>query len=126
MPRHEPLSVWQFPRPHGENNEEHPTTKAVQLFEIDEILFLNRLHPGISRKLMGDPRAYDAWYDPAAAAFCPDCGMELLSECPACNTPILAETQYTCPGCGANLNMGACPCDQAKNEIKFLFEKVKR
>lgn len=36
--------------------------------EIDEVLFLNRLHPGISRKLMGDPRAYDAWYDPAAAA----------------------------------------------------------
>lgn len=31
-----------------------------------------------------------------------------------------------CPGCGANLNHGACPCDQAKNEIKFLFEKVKR
>jgi uncharacterized protein len=31
-----------------------------------------------------------------------------------------------CPSCGANLNRGACPCDQAKNEIKFLFEKVKR
>ncbi len=43
---------------------------------------------------------YAQEYDPAAAAFCPDCGMELLSECPACNTPILAETQYTCPGCG--------------------------
>jgi len=39
-------------------------------------------------------------YDPAAAAFCPDCGMELLSECPACKKPILAETQYSCPDCG--------------------------
>lgn len=29
-----PRSVWQFPRPRGENNEEHPTTKAVELFEI--------------------------------------------------------------------------------------------
>ncbi|MCU0275862.1 MAG: DUF177 domain-containing protein [Acidobacteria bacterium] len=36
------------------------------------------------------------------------------------------ECKGICPGCGANLNMGACPCDQAKNEIKFLFEKVKR
>ncbi|MBN2346676.1 MAG: DUF177 domain-containing protein [Candidatus Aminicenantes bacterium] len=31
-----------------------------------------------------------------------------------------------CPGCGANLNRGPCPCDQAKNEIKFMFEKAKR
>jgi uncharacterized protein len=31
-----------------------------------------------------------------------------------------------CPGCGANLNISACPCEEAKNEIKFLFEKVKR
>jgi len=31
-----------------------------------------------------------------------------------------------CPGCGANLNHSACPCEEAKNEIKFLFEKVKR
>jgi uncharacterized protein len=31
-----------------------------------------------------------------------------------------------CPDCGANLNRSACPCEQSKNEIKFLFEKVKR
>jgi uncharacterized protein len=31
-----------------------------------------------------------------------------------------------CPGCGANLNQSACPCEEAKNEIKFLFDKVKR
>ena len=37
-----------------------------------------------------------------------------------------AECKGICPGCGANLNRGACPCDQGKNEIKFLFEKVKR
>ena len=37
-----------------------------------------------------------------------------------------AECKGICPGCGANLNRGACPCDQAKNEIKFMFEKVKR
>lgn len=36
------------------------------------------------------------------------------------------ECKGICPGCGANLNRGACPCDQAKNEIKFMFEKVKR
>jgi uncharacterized protein len=37
-----------------------------------------------------------------------------------------ADCKGICPSCGANLNRGACPCDQAKNEIKFLFEKVKR
>lgn len=37
-----------------------------------------------------------------------------------------ADCKGICPGCGANLNHGACPCDQARNEIKFLFEKVKR
>jgi uncharacterized protein len=31
-----------------------------------------------------------------------------------------------CPGCGANLNISACPCEESKNEIKFMFEKVKR
>lgn len=41
---------------------------------------------------------------------------------PVCRT----ECRGICPGCGANLNRGACPCDQAKNEIQFLFEKVKR
>ena len=41
---------------------------------------------------------------------------------PVCRT----DCKGICPGCGANLNRGACPCDQAKNEIKFLFEKVKR
>lgn len=37
-----------------------------------------------------------------------------------------ADCKGICPSCGANLNRGVCPCDQAKNEIKFLFEKVKR
>ena len=41
---------------------------------------------------------------------------------PVCQT----DCKGICPGCGANLNRGACPCDQARNEIKFLFEKVKR
>lgn len=36
------------------------------------------------------------------------------------------ECKGICPSCGANLNRGACPCDPAKSEIKFLFEKVKR
>jgi uncharacterized protein len=36
------------------------------------------------------------------------------------------ECRGICPSCGSNLNRGACPCDLAKNEIKFLFEKVKR
>lgn len=31
-----------------------------------------------------------------------------------------------CPSCGANLNHNACPCEESKNEIKFMFEKVKR
>jgi uncharacterized protein len=37
-----------------------------------------------------------------------------------------ADCKGICPSCGASLNRGACACDQAKNEIKFLFEKVKR
>jgi uncharacterized protein len=37
-----------------------------------------------------------------------------------------ADCKGICPSCGASLNRGACSCDQAKNEIKFLFEKVKR
>jgi uncharacterized protein len=37
-----------------------------------------------------------------------------------------ADCKGICPSCGANLNQGPCACDQAKNEIKFLFEKVKR
>lgn len=37
-----------------------------------------------------------------------------------------AECKGICPSCGANLNRGACPCDPSKNEIKFLFDKVKR
>jgi len=37
-----------------------------------------------------------------------------------------ADCKGICPSCGASLNPGACACDQAKNEIKFLFEKVKR
>jgi uncharacterized protein len=41
---------------------------------------------------------------------------------PVCKT----ECKGICSSCGANLNHGACPCDQSKNEIKFLFEKVKR
>ena len=39
-------------------------------------------------------------YDPDATAFCPDCGMELLSECPSCKLPILTEGQVNCSGCG--------------------------
>ncbi len=41
---------------------------------------------------------------------------------PVCKT----ECKGICSSCGANLNRGVCPCDLAKNEIKFLFEKVKR
>jgi len=37
-----------------------------------------------------------------------------------------AECKGICPGCGTNLNHSSCPCEQNKNEIKFLFEKVKR
>jgi uncharacterized protein len=37
-----------------------------------------------------------------------------------------ADCKGICPSCGASLNRGVCACDQAKNEIKFLFEKVKR
>ena len=43
---------------------------------------------------------YAVEYDPGAAAFCPDCGMELLSECPSCKLPILDEKQVNCGGCG--------------------------
>ena len=39
-------------------------------------------------------------YDPDVAAFCPDCGMELVSECSACQTPFLSETQTHCRNCG--------------------------
>jgi uncharacterized protein len=41
---------------------------------------------------------------------------------PVCNSGC----KGICPGCGANLNHSACPCEESKNEIKFLFEKVKR
>jgi hypothetical protein len=43
---------------------------------------------------------YAQEYDPDAAAFCPDCGMELLSECPGCKTPIRDSTQVACRDCG--------------------------
>lgn len=42
-------------------------------------------------------------YDPQATAVCPECGMELLSECPACQTPLMSDTQTTCTNCGASL-----------------------
>lgn len=41
---------------------------------------------------------------------------------PVCNH----DCKGICPGCGTNLNHNACPCEESKNEIKFLFEKVKR
>lgn len=39
-------------------------------------------------------------FDPDVTAFCPDCGMELVSECPACKLPIHNEGQVNCSGCG--------------------------
>jgi uncharacterized protein len=36
------------------------------------------------------------------------------------------ECRGICPKCGTNLNHGTCSCEPSKNEIKFLFEKVKR
>jgi len=39
-------------------------------------------------------------YEADARAFCPDCGMELISECPSCKLPILLESQVSCNGCG--------------------------
>jgi hypothetical protein len=43
---------------------------------------------------------YAVEYDPGAAGFCPDCGMELLSECPACRAPIMGAGQVSCRACG--------------------------
>ena len=43
---------------------------------------------------------YAQEYDPAAAEYCPECGMELLSECPACKAPIHEEGQISCHECG--------------------------
>ncbi|TFG80370.1 MAG: DUF177 domain-containing protein [Chrysiogenales bacterium] len=37
-----------------------------------------------------------------------------------------AECKGICSSCGTNLNHSPCQCEQNKNEIKFLFEKVKR
>lgn len=37
-----------------------------------------------------------------------------------------AECKGICSSCGTNLNHSSCQCEQNKNEIKFLFEKVKR
>ncbi len=42
---------------------------------------------------------YAQEFDPAAAAFCPECEMELVSECPSCKAPILSEFQVTCSQC---------------------------
>jgi predicted RNA-binding Zn-ribbon protein involved in translation (DUF1610 family) len=39
-------------------------------------------------------------FDPNAAAFCPDCGMELISECPSCKSPVRLESQVNCNECG--------------------------
>jgi len=43
---------------------------------------------------------YAQEYDDAAAAFCPDCGMELISECPACKKPVEDAGQVSCNVCG--------------------------
>jgi hypothetical protein len=43
---------------------------------------------------------YAVEYEEGASAFCPECGMELLSECPACKTPITHAEQVSCRGCG--------------------------
>ena len=43
---------------------------------------------------------YSQEYDPDAAAFCPDCGMELISECPSCKKPIMSADQISCSDCG--------------------------
>jgi hypothetical protein len=43
---------------------------------------------------------YAQEYDPATAAFCPECGMELLSECPSCKLPINDPIQVACRSCG--------------------------
>ena len=39
-------------------------------------------------------------YDPDVPAFCPECGMELVAECPACKAPVTSESQVTCNQCG--------------------------
>lgn len=44
---------------------------------------------------------YAQEFDPAATAFCPECEMELVSECPACKAPIHSEFQVTCNQCEA-------------------------
>ncbi len=46
---------------------------------------------------------YAQEYDPNAAQFCPECGMELLSECPDCKAPVMGESQTSCTGCGKGL-----------------------
>jgi predicted RNA-binding Zn-ribbon protein involved in translation (DUF1610 family) len=46
---------------------------------------------------------YALEYDPNASAYCPECGMELVSECPDCKAPVLSETQTSCPSCGKSL-----------------------
>lgn len=43
---------------------------------------------------------YAQEYDADASAFCPDCGMELLSECPGCKAAILDSAQTACRDCG--------------------------
>ena len=43
---------------------------------------------------------YAVEYDEGAAGFCPDCGMELISECPACKKPVEAPDQVSCNDCG--------------------------
>jgi len=43
---------------------------------------------------------YAAEFDPDAPAYCPDCGMELVSQCPGCKQPIFKEDQVNCHSCG--------------------------
>lgn len=46
---------------------------------------------------------YSQEYDPNAAHFCPDCGVELIWECPDCKCAVTAEDQSTCLQCGLSL-----------------------
>ena len=38
-----------------------------------------------------------------AAAACPDCGTELIKDCPACHAPIESAMQVECRSCGTPL-----------------------
>ena len=46
---------------------------------------------------------YAEEYDPSSAHFCPDCGIELISECPDCQSLVTTENQAGCSQCGQSL-----------------------